>query len=133
MERGIRDRTIPDAVLECIKEGKSWYRIKFNNEVDRLGKTERVDDLMKMTNMASILMQLNPQIASAINWYQLLHDVTDALGLQKNIFSETEFKKQVAAQAQQQQAMIEAQQGLAQSQMNKNNAGAMKDLSYGQE
>jgi hypothetical protein len=133
MERGIRDRTIPDAVLECIKEGKSWYKIKFNNEVDRLGKTERVDDLMKLTNMASILMQLNPQIASAINWYQLLADVTESLGLQKNIFSETEFKKQVAAQAQQQQAMIEAQQGLAQSQMNKNNAGALKELAYGQE
>lgn len=133
MERGIRDRTIPDAVLECIKEGKSWYKVKFNNEVDRLGKTERVDDLMKLTNMASILMQLNPQIASAINWYQLLADVTESLGLQKNILSETEFKKQVAAQAQQQQAMIEAQQGLAQSQMNKNNAGALKELAYGQE
>jgi ethanolamine utilization cobalamin adenosyltransferase len=88
---------------------------------------------MKLTNMASILMQLNPQIASAINWYQLLADVTESLGLQKNILSETEFKKQVAAQAQQQQAMVEAQQGLAQSQMNKNNAGALKELAYGQE
>ena len=128
MERGINDRTIPDAVIECIRQGKAWYKIKFNNEVDRLGKTEHVDDLMKMTNMASILMQLNPQMALAINWYQLLHDVTESLGLQNNILSETEFKKEVAAQNQQQAAAIEAQQGLAQSQINKNNAGAMKDL-----
>ena len=128
MERGIQDRTIPDAVIQCIREGKPWYRIKFNNEVDRLGKTEHVDDLMKMVNMASMLMQLNPQMSAAVNWYQLMADVTESLGLQKNIYSENEFKKQVAAQAQQQQAMIEAQQGLAQSQINKNNAGAMKDL-----
>lgn len=126
--RGINDRTIPEAVVECIREGKPWYKVKFNNEVDRLGKTEHVDDLMKMTNMASILMQLNPQMAMAINWYQLLADVSESLGLQKNILSETDFKKQVAAQAQQQQLAIEAQQGLAQSQINKNNAGAMKDL-----
>lgn len=128
MERGVNDRTIPDAVIECIRQGKPWYKIKFNNEVDRLGKTEKVDDLMKLTNMASILMQLNPEIAGAINWYQLLSDVTESLGLQKNILSEKEFKKQVAAQAQQQQMIIEAQQSLAQSQVNKNNAGAMKDL-----
>jgi hypothetical protein len=126
--RGINDRTIPEAVVECIREGKPWYKVKFNNEVDRLGKTEHVDDLMKMTNMASILMQLNPQMAMAINWYQLLADVSESLGLQKNILSENDFKKQVAAQAQQQQLAIEAQQGLAQSQINKNNAGAMKDL-----
>jgi hypothetical protein len=128
MERGINDRTIPDAVIECIRQGKPWYKIKFNNEVDRLGKTEHVDDLMKMVNMASMLMQLNPQMSAAVNWYQLMADVTESLGLQKNIYSENEFKKQVAAQAQQQQAMVEAQQGLAQSQINKNNAGAMKDL-----
>jgi hypothetical protein len=58
----------------------------------------------------------------------LLADVTESLGLQKNIVSENEFKKQVEAQNQQQMLAIEAQQSLAQSQINKNNAGAMKDL-----
>ena len=132
MERGINDRTIPDAVIECINQGKPWYKVKFNNEVDRLGKTEKVDDLIKLTNMASMMMQLNPQISGAINWYQLLADVSESLGLKQNIVSENEFKKQVAALSQQQAAVAEAQQGLAQSQMNKNNAGAMKELMNGE-
>ena len=33
-ELGVRDRIIPEAVVACIMEGKPWYKIKFNNEVD---------------------------------------------------------------------------------------------------
>lgn len=130
---GIRDRIIPEAVVTCIMEGKPWYKIKFNNEVDKLGKTEKVDDLLKLINVITALMSVNPQISMAINWYSLLADISDALGLKQNIFSEQQFKAQIEAQAKQQAALMQAQTAQAEAVANRNNAAALKDMENGQQ
>lgn len=132
IDKGKRERIIPDAVIECIKEGKEWYKIHFNNEVDRLGKTEKVDDLLKLINVITAMMSVNPQISMAINWYALLSDVSDALGLKQNIVSEKEFKAQIEAQAEQQAQLLQAQTGQLQAASNRDNATALKDLTNGQ-
>lgn len=132
INKGKRERIIPDAVIECIKDGKEWYKIHFNNEVDRLGKTEKVDDLLKLLNVIQVMMVVNPQISAAINWYALLNDVSDALGLKHNIVSEKEFKAQIAAQAEQQAQLLQAQTGQLQAASNRDNATALKDLANGQ-
>lgn len=132
-ELGVRDRIIPEAVVACIMEGKPWYKIKFNNEVDKLGKTEKVDDLLKLINVIAALMSVNPQISMAIDWYSLLADVSDALGLKQNIFSEQQFKAQVEAQAKQQAALVQAQAAQEQAVANRNNAAAIKDMENGQQ
>lgn len=128
INKGKRERIIPDAVIECIKDGKEWYKIHFNNEVDRLGKTEKVDDLLKLLNVIQVMMVVNPQISAAINWYALLNDVSDALGLKHNIVSEKEFKAQIAAQAEQQAQLMQAQTGQLQAASNRDNAAALKDM-----
>lgn len=128
IESGRQERIVPDAVVECIKEGKPWYKIKFNNDVDKLGQGEKVEDLLKLINVITALMAVNPQIASAINWYKLLADVTKALGLKDNIVSENEFKKQIEAQAQAQAQMMQAQIAETQARSTRENAMALKDL-----
>jgi hypothetical protein len=128
IDLGKRERIIPEAVMECIKDGKEWYKIHFNNEVDRLGKTEKVDDLLKLINLITAMMSVNPQISMAIDWYNLLADVCDALGLKHNIISEKDFEAQIQAQAQQQAQLMQAQAGQLQAASNRDNATALKDL-----
>ena len=114
--------------IDCIQQGKPWYRIKFNNEVDKLGKTQKVEDLLQLLNVITAMMSLNPQIGQAIEWYQLLNDVSSALGLKHAIMSETEFKQSIETQAMQQAQMMEAQTRMLSSQANRNNAAAYKDV-----
>ena len=125
---GRNERIIPQAVIECIQQGKPWYKIKFNNEVDKLGKTQKVEDLLQLLNVITAMMSLNPQIGQAIEWYQLLNDVSSALGLKHAIMSETEFKQSIEAQATQQAQMMDAQTRMLSSQANRNNAAAYKDV-----
>lgn len=132
VDRGIQERIVPDAVVRCIAEGKPWYKVKFNNEVDKLGKTEKVDNLLKLMNVISALMAVYPQIAGAVNWYSLLADVSDALGLKQNIISEKEFRKQIEAQARQQAALLQAQAAESSAAANRNNAAAIRDMENGQ-
>ena len=126
---GRTDAIIPDAVVECIRENKSWYKIKFNNEVDKIGKTDKVDDLLKMLNFVTALMSVNPDIAMAIDWYGLLKDASEAMNLQHNIVSLNKFKKEIADKAQQQAQLMQAQTGQLQAQANKDNAMALRDMS----
>lgn len=125
IESGRQERIIPDAVVECIREGKPWYKIKFNNDVDKLGQGEKVEDLLKLINVITALMAVNPQIASAINWYKLLADVSEALGLKDNIVSENEFKAQIEAQAQLAQ-MMQAAINETQARSTRENCKALK-------
>lgn len=125
---GRNDTIIPDAVVECIRENKPWYKIKFNNEVDKIGKTDKVDDLLKMLNFVTALMSVYPDIAMAIDWYGLLRDASEAMNLQHNIVSLNNFKREIANRAQQQSQLMQAQTGQLQAQANRDNAIALKDV-----
>ncbi len=129
MEIGRKEMIIPEAVIKCVQEGKPWYVIKFHNDVEKLGNTEKVEDLIKLINVITALMAVNPQIAMAVDWYKLLNDVSQALGLKENIVSEREFRAQIEAQAQQQAALLQAQVGEMQARTTRENAMAYKDLS----
>lgn len=125
---GRNDMIIPDAVVACIRENKPWFKIKFNNEVDKIGKTDRVDDLLKMLNFVTALMSVYPDIAMAIDWYGLLKDASEAMNLEHNVVSLNKFKKEIADRAQQQAQLMQAQTGQLQAQANRDNATALKDI-----
>jgi Bacteriophage head to tail connecting protein. len=131
-QTGRAERIIPAQVIQLIKEGKPWYRIKFNNEVEKLTKTERVEDLLKMLNVIGAMMGLYPQIATAIDWHSLLADVSEALGMSKLIMSKDKFQEQLEAQAQAQMAMMTSQMQAQESVANKNNASALKEINNAQ-
>lgn len=133
MSSGFGEKVIPQAVLDCIEQGKPWFEIHFNNEVEKLGKTEKVDDLLKLINAITALMAVNPQIGSAIEWYKLISDVSDALGFKDNIVSEKQFKAEIEKQAQQQAQLMQAQAGQLNAAANRDNATALKDMNNGQE
>lgn len=125
---GMTERVIPDAVIECINSGKPWYRIKFNNDVEKISNTDKIDNTVQLIQMMSSLLQINPQLASAIDWYKMLADVANALGFDAKLLGEKQFKEIVEAQ---QQAQAEAQQmqmAQLQSEATLNNSKAIKDL-----
>lgn len=117
------DQIIPESVLWCIENGKQWYKIRFNNELDKISRVERLEALMQMMNVITMIASANPQILLAIDWYKLLEDFKSALNLQCTfLFTADEFKEQVAQEAERQaQAM--------QMQAMESGARAMKDTS----
>jgi len=130
-ELGRVERIIPEAVMQCIKEGKRWYKIHFNNEVEKLGKTDKVDDLIKLINVVTSMATLYPQIVEAIDWYGLLADITKALGSSDNLISADAFKEAVVAQAQAQAQALQAQTNQMDAKATRDNALALKDMSGG--
>ena len=127
------NKIIPDAVLKVIKQGKPWYTIQFNNEVEKIANTEKIDNLVQLLNIMQGLLAINPQLAGAVDWFKLLQDVSKGLGFDTAIMSEKDFRKQIEAQAQQQAMAQQIQLEQMQSQTIRNKAGALKDLSYGTE
>ena len=130
-ERGLQNRIIPDAVLECIANGKPWYRIQFNNEVEKISNTDKIDNLVQLMNIMQGLLAVNPDLAGAVDWFKLLQDVSSSLGFDTAIMSESEFRKQIEAKAQQQAQMQQIQLSNLESQTTKNKAGALRDIQNG--
>lgn len=100
------DIVIPDAVLEAMEKGVKWYKIRYNNELVRMVKTEAIEKLIQAVNAVTMLIQINPDLVEAVKWYDLWKDVNDHLGI-NYITNEEEFKNIVKQKAEmQQQAMM---------------------------
>ena len=125
---GKQERIIPDAVVQVKNEGKRWYKIRYNNDIEKLTRVEVFEDLSKEINIITALMSVYPNISMAVNWHKLLADASDAMGFKDLIMSEKNFKDAIEQQAQQMAAMQQAQIANVQSQTNKNNAGAMNEI-----
>lgn len=109
-------QTIPDAVLQCFEAGKPWYEIEFNNELENLLRTQKIQNLTQMIQAITAVAALYPDIVHAIDWYQLLKDINDNLDIDAKIMiSADDFKAVIAnaAQARQQQAQGAGAQQLA--------------------
>lgn len=125
-------RVIPDAVMKVMASGKPWYEIQFNNELENLIRTDKVNNLLKVLQATSGIAAIYPGIVEAVNWYKLLKDINDNLDPTNQILvTEDDFKKAIAAQKEMQAKAMQmqaaqagaavAQQG---SQANKNQAQA---------
>ena len=133
-QRGLPERVIPDAVLQTIKAGKPWFTISFNNELERLTRTQSIQDMLQLINSVTAIAALNPDIVMAVNWYKLLSDINSNLSEQNQILlSEEEFSEVIAQKAQDMRAQMQAQAGQAEAaagkdmaQANKSNAEAQK-------
>ena len=112
---------IPDAVLEVFAAGKPWYEIQFNNELENLLKTQKIQNLVQMIQSITAIAALYPDIVQAVDWYQLLRDINDNLDVDAKILvTADQFKAIIADAAKQRQAQAQ-QQGLG------NMAAAAKD------
>ena len=129
---GKSNRIIPQAVLDVIESGRPWYELRFNNELEKLTRTETVQNLVQMIQAVTAIAALYPQIVAAVDWYQLLKDINDNLDANSQIMMSADDFAEIIdqqAQAQAQQAALEAGQAGATiqkdvSQSNKNNKDA---------
>ncbi len=112
---------IPDAVLTVFASGKPWYEIEFNNELERLIKTQAIQQLVQMIQSITAIAALYPDIVHAIDWYQMLKDINDNLDISAKIMiSAKAFEKVIADAAAARAQMMKAQ-------MTEQLAGAAKD------
>lgn len=116
-----QEQIIPPAVLQVMASGKPWYELQFNNELEKLLKTQKIQALVQLIQSITAIAALYPDIIHAVDWYALLEDINDNLDVDAKIMvSAADFKKiiQSAADARAQQAKA---QGMEQM------AGAAKD------
>lgn len=132
-KRGRQDRIIPPEVLAVIQEGKPWYELRFNNELEKMTRTEEVDDLMFMLNATALAMQINPQLAFAMDWYKWLARINSLKGDNNDIMlSGIDFDALVQKQAELQQMQLQMAAAQSGAMVAKDTAVAEKNSAVAQ-
>lgn len=120
-------RIIPDAVIQVMRDGKPWYELEWNNELEKLTRTEVIQNLVQLIQAITAIAALQPDIVHAVDWYKLLKDVNDNLDINSKILlTANEFKAKIEAAAQQRAQMMALQAGDVASNTAKNMATANK-------
>jgi len=115
---GQSQRVIPQAVLDAVSEGKPWFELRFNNEMEKIARVDDVENLIQMIQVITALAAINPQAVLALNLYNAIEVANTALGSNNElIVTEKEFQAQIeqAAQQQAQQNALQAQESSARS------------------
>lgn len=122
---GKLDRVIPAAVLQVMAAGRPWFELKFNNELEKMMRTEAVQNLVQIIQAITAIAALYPDIIAAVDWYKLLKDINDNLDYNNQILiSADDFKAQIAALAKQKQMAMTIQAGQAAGQIQKDTSQA---------
>lgn len=115
------ERIIPDAVLQVMAAGRPWYELRFNNELEKLIRTESVQALTQIIQGVTAIAALYPDIVHAIKWYDLLKALNDNLDSGSQILvTAKQFKDIITDAAAQRAQMMQIQAMQA-------GAGAQKD------
>ena len=90
------ERIVPQAVLDVIASGKSWYELRWNNELEKIIRTEKVQNLLQILQSILAIMGAYPDIVHAVDWYKLLKDINDNLDANNQILlTPTQFKEKI--------------------------------------
>jgi hypothetical protein len=124
---GKGERVIPKEVLDIMAAGRPWFELKFNNEMEKLSRTEAVQNLIQVIQAITAIAGLYPDIIQAVNWYKLLREINDNLDYNNQILmSENDFKAVIAKNAEMQAAAMQLQAGAAGAAIQKDVATANK-------
>jgi len=120
---------IPEEIEEAMKDGKIWYKLKFNGELEKLCNAEIYEAIGRFLQYLSAVLDIKPELVNAINAYEFLELLKSVSNLVNDnlIMSKGKYDKlikEIENAAKQQQ---EQQQMMMQSQMMKNYAMAGKD------
>ena len=121
---------IPQEIAQAMKDGKIWYKLKFNGELEKLCNAELYEAIGRFLQYLQAILQIKPTLIEAINDYEFLNLLKEASNLVnekliKSKYQYTQIIKQIEeAQAQQVQQM----QMLQGSEIAKNVASAEADL-----
>lgn len=126
-ERGKSDRVIPQAVLDTINAGRPWFELKFNNELEKLTRTQAVQNLLQILQTIIAIASVYPDIIQGVDWYKLLKDINDNLDYNNQILMpEKDFKAKIDGIAKQRAMAMQIQAGQAAGQIQKDTASANK-------
>ena len=121
------ERIIPPAVLEVFAQGKPWYELEFNNELEKLLRSQKIQALVQLLQGITAIAALYPDIVHAIDWYALLKDLNDNLDIDNQILvSADEFKATIAKAAEARRMAMQAQIAASGAAAGKDMAGAEK-------
>ena len=108
---GATNQIIPQAVLDTIADGKPWFEIQFNNELEKLVRTDTIEDLLKTIQTVQMIASVYPPIVDAVDWYAILDKINSLLDPNSQVLiGAKNFKQLIIDQANQQQEMIRMQQ-----------------------
>lgn len=127
-ERRRDELVIPAEVLEVKNAGKPWYEIKFNNELEKLVNTEKVQELLQLAQTVGMIATLNPDIVYAVDWHKMLSDINEMLDVNNQIVMDADtFKELMVKVGEQRAAQASAQLGQAGAQISKDMSQANKN------
>lgn len=125
LKLGKDEMIIPEAVLECKAEGKPWFKIRFNNELEKLTRTEGLESIMQTVNGVGMIAQMFPQIIEGVEWFDMWQKINDLLG-EDFAIDKKKFEEMIKQAKQMQNAQMMAVAGQAGSEVDKNLAMANK-------
>lgn len=121
------NRIIPPQVLQVFRAGKPWYEIEFNNELEKLLKSQKIQALVQLIQGITSIAALYPDIIHAIDWYELLKALNDNLDIdQKIVVSANDFKDTIAKAAQAKAAAMQQSMNAQTAATANDAAGAQK-------
>lgn len=119
---------IPDIIEQYIREGKDWYKIEFNTEVAKMGKSQELENISQKLQVIAGIAQLNPDILQAVEWYDILSRVEYLLSNGDSyLISKNKYNKIIEDIRSEQAQAMEQQSILTQAETNRNNAIANKN------
>lgn len=117
---------IPEIVIKAMAEGRQWYKIKWNNELERLSKTQAMERVIQAVNSILLIGSAFPQIVEAVKWYEIWKDVNKYLGVDY-IKDEKEFEKLMKEQIEIKKGMLQIEAAKAGAEIGKNTAAGKKN------
>jgi hypothetical protein len=121
-------RIIPEAILELEAQGKQWFNIEFNNELENLTRTQEIERLLQFAQALQLSASIDPSMLQSSDIYEWLQSIYDNLSIKEPLMiGQTKFKQVKEAQAQMQAQMMAMQAGQAGAQIQKDSSQANKN------
>jgi hypothetical protein len=95
--------------LDVYNKGQSWFDIKYNNEMERLTKTDNVEKLTQLLQGIMAIAQMKPEYLDMVDWYEIVKQYAEITDNSDKIMSRDEFEAVMQQNAQAQQQMMQAE------------------------
>lgn len=120
---------VPPEIVEVMKEGKRWYKLRFKGELEKLLNTELYEALGRFFQYLEAVLKVKPDLIYAINDYEFLELIKNASNLNNEglVKTKNQYAELIEQIEQSRTNQAQQEQALAQSQMAMNMARANKD------
>lgn len=120
---------IPPVIAQAMKDGKKWYKLKFNGELEKLSNAQIYEDIGRFFQYIIQLLQIKPELVHALEDYELLDLIKLVSNLSNSniIKSKTKYQELLQAIEDAKRQEQEQQNAILQAQLAKNISGANRD------